>query len=131
MDDDDQVASPVAGQFVAVTPESVDPVDAVANELATTVATYSVPQPQYVATPEPPLELATVIPAAIPRVTPPAAPPVPSPKEESPVATTPQRSKPIPKPDREVTRNLDGKLVCTYASCTDEPREFTRKCEWK
>ncbi|KAK1833252.1 hypothetical protein QBC39DRAFT_254854 [Podospora conica] len=51
-------------------------------------------------------------------------------KESSPIATTPSRLKAIPKPDREVTKNLDGKYVCSFADCTEEIREFGRKCEW-
>ncbi|KAK4122291.1 hypothetical protein N657DRAFT_576174 [Parathielavia appendiculata] len=98
-----------------------DPSDAVVNELATTVATFTQPHPEFVDTTEPRLELP---------VAPPTAVPTTSPKEESPTASTPQRSKAVPKPDREVTRNLDGKFVCTWPGCAEEPREFVRKCEW-
>ncbi|CZR53123.1 uncharacterized protein PAC_03001 [Phialocephala subalpina] len=50
-------------------------------------------------------------------------------KEES-DAPSPGRSKPIPKPDREVTKGDDGRFVCTWAGCTEEVRSFNRKCEW-
>ncbi|KAI5923089.1 hypothetical protein F4810DRAFT_223564 [Camillea tinctor] len=43
---------------------------------------------------------------------------------------TPPRMKPIPKPDRIAQKNRDGKYCCTWPNCTDEIREFTRKCEW-
>jgi len=42
----------------------------------------------------------------------------------------PPRLKPIPKPDREVQKTRDGKYLCTATGCTDEIKEFTRKCEW-
>lgn len=51
------------------------------------------------------------------------------PKEES-DAPSPGRSKPIPKPDREVTKGEDGRFVCNWAGCTEEVRSFNRKCEW-
>lgn len=50
-------------------------------------------------------------------------------KEES-DAPSPGRSKPIPKPDREVTKGEDGRFVCSWAGCTEEIRSFNRKCEW-
>lgn len=99
-----------------------DPTDAVVNELASTVATFTTPIPQFVDTSEPQLELPTVTIAATTTSTS---------KEDSPTATTPQRIKAIPKPDREVTRNLEGKFICTWPGCAEEPKEFTRKCEWK
>jgi len=45
-------------------------------------------------------------------------------------APSPGRSKPIPKPDREVTKGEDGRYVCTWVGCTEETRDFGRKCEW-
>jgi hypothetical protein len=50
-------------------------------------------------------------------------------KEES-DAPSPGRSKPIPKPDREVTKGEDGRYVCNWAGCTEDVRSFNRKCEW-
>lgn len=97
-----------------------DPTDAVVNELATTVATFTAPPPQFVDT-EPRLDLPTVATSNTTSL----------PKEDSPTATTPQRIKAIPKPDREVTRNLEGKFICTWPGCTEEAKEFGRKCEWK
>lgn len=99
-----------------------DPSDAVVNELANTVATFTAPPQTFVETAEPPLDLTTA---------PATATTTSASKENSPTATTPQRIKAIPKPDREVTRNLQGKFVCTWAGCAEEPREFSRKCEWK
>ncbi|KAI1500847.1 hypothetical protein F5X99DRAFT_418905 [Biscogniauxia marginata] len=51
-------------------------------------------------------------------------------KAESEGPNLPPRMKPIPKPDREVMKNRDGKYCCTWPNCTDEVREFGRKCEW-
>jgi hypothetical protein len=45
-------------------------------------------------------------------------------------APSPGRSKPIPKPDREVTKGENGRFVCTWVGCTEEVRDFGRKCEW-
>ena len=50
-------------------------------------------------------------------------------KEES-DAPSPGRSKPIPKPDRQVTKGDDGRFVCNWTGCTEEIRSFNRKCEW-
>lgn len=50
-------------------------------------------------------------------------------KEES-DPPSPGRSKPIPKPDREVTKGPDGRFVCEWPNCTEEVRSFNRKCEW-
>lgn len=113
--DDHHDTTPDADRFT-------DPSDAVVNELATTVATFAAPHPQFVDTTESGLDLPSA---------PTPAPPTATSKEESPTATTPQRIKAIPKPDREVTRNMEGKFVCTWPGCADEPREFVRKCEWK
>ncbi len=113
--DDHHETSPDPDRFT-------DPTDAVVNELASTVATFTTPHPQFVDTSEPQLELPIV---------PTAATTTSTSKEDSPTATTPQRIKAIPKPDREVTRNLEGKFICTWPGCAEEPKEFTRKCEWK
>ncbi|EPQ66318.1 Bgt-1830 [Blumeria graminis f. sp. tritici] len=51
------------------------------------------------------------------------------PKEEF-DAPSPSRSKPIPKPDREITKGEDGRYVCRWPGCTEEVRTFNRKCEW-
>lgn len=50
-------------------------------------------------------------------------------KEES-DPPSPGRSKPIPKPDREVTKGDDGRFVCTWTGCTEDTKSFNRKCEW-
>jgi hypothetical protein len=44
---------------------------------------------------------------------------------------TPQRIKAIPKPDRPATKNGNGKYECDWPDCTEEVKEFHRKCEWK
>jgi hypothetical protein len=113
---DDHHDSPDADRFT-------DPTDAVVNELATTVATFTAPHSQFVEATEPRLDLP---------VGPPPATTTTVTKEDSPIATTPQqRIKAIPKPDREVTRNLEGRFICTWPGCAEEPKEFIRKCEWK
>lgn len=43
---------------------------------------------------------------------------------------SPGRSKPVPKPDREVTKGEDGRFVCNWNGCTEELKIFSRKCEW-
>lgn len=91
-----------------------DPSDSVVAELAS-VATFNAPTVPFTDPAEPRLDLNTA----------------PIPKEDSPSATTPSRIKAIPKPDREVTKNPDGKYVCSWQGCTEEVREFNRKCEWK
>jgi len=98
--------------------------DAVANELAQVANSFAAPPSPFVDTkefvesaPEPPrIDLA------------PISEPI---KEPSPTSTTPQRTKAIPKPHREETKNPEGKYVCTWPSCAEEVREFGRKCEWK
>ncbi|KAH7356931.1 putative zinc finger protein GLI2 [Rhexocercosporidium sp. MPI-PUGE-AT-0058] len=50
-------------------------------------------------------------------------------KDES-DAPSPGRSKPIPKPDREVTKGDDGRFICTWVGCAEDVRTFNRKCEW-
>jgi hypothetical protein len=58
-----------------------------------------------------------------------ASPEVPTP---SPEATTPSsRVKPIPKPDRDVAKNADGKYYCNFQGCTEDNQVFSRKCEWR
>lgn len=46
-------------------------------------------------------------------------------------APSPGRSKPVPKPDREVTKDASGRFYCSWAGCTEEVRDFGRKCEWR
>jgi hypothetical protein len=43
--------------------------------------------------------------------------------------SSPGRAKPIPKFNREVTKDKDGRFIYTYASCAEEIRTFDRKCE--
>ncbi|QSZ32805.1 hypothetical protein DSL72_002385 [Monilinia vaccinii-corymbosi] len=54
-------------------------------------------------------------------------PELPKDEEEAP---SPGRSKPVPKPDREVTKDANGRFYCTWAGCTEEIKDFNRKCEW-
>ncbi|KAM4057495.1 zinc finger domain-containing protein [Hirsutella rhossiliensis] len=40
------------------------------------------------------------------------------------------RSKPIPKPDRDVMKQADGKYHCPLPDCKEDVNAFSRKCEW-
>ncbi|KAF7946978.1 uncharacterized protein EAE97_004227 [Botrytis byssoidea] len=51
------------------------------------------------------------------------------PKDED-EAPSPGRSKPVPKPDREITKDANGRFYCTWPGCTEEVKDFNRKCEW-
>jgi hypothetical protein len=55
---------------------------------------------------------------------------LPNLQTHEPDAPSPGRSKPIPKPDREITKGENGRFVCTWLGCTEEVRDFGRKCEW-
>ncbi|WYZ41380.1 hypothetical protein EsH8_V_000275 [Colletotrichum jinshuiense] len=70
--------------------------------------------------------------ASLPSNLPPALPePLPSNNKDDGEASTPSsRVKCIPKPEREVTKQPDGKFYCTFPGCTEETQVFTRKCEW-
>lgn len=54
---------------------------------------------------------------------------LPTPQNE-PEASPLQRPKPVQKPDRPVTKTLDGKYYCSRGDCTEPVKEFVRKCEW-
>ncbi|KAI0521983.1 hypothetical protein F5B22DRAFT_634351 [Xylaria bambusicola] len=56
-------------------------------------------------------------------------PAVPDTKTGTPKNTQP-RMKPIPKPQRQVVKNRDGKFICTWNGCNALTKEFSRKCEW-
>ncbi|KAI1272456.1 hypothetical protein F5Y07DRAFT_392001 [Xylaria sp. FL0933] len=40
------------------------------------------------------------------------------------------RMKPIPKPQRQIVKNREGKFICTWHNCNAAIKEFSRKCEW-
>ncbi|KAI0095847.1 hypothetical protein GGR51DRAFT_569100 [Nemania sp. FL0031] len=44
--------------------------------------------------------------------------------------TTQPRMKPIPKPVRQVTKNREGRFICTWTTCTAAIKDFARMCEW-
>lgn len=46
-------------------------------------------------------------------------------------ATNASRSKPIAKPDRIVTKNVDGLYECRWPGCKEDVKAFQRKCEWR
>lgn len=51
--------------------------------------------------------------------------------EPEPVPPPPVRTKHIPKPEREVQKQADGKYYCTFPGCVEEVQVFNRKCEWR
>ena len=53
--------------------------------------------------------------------------------EPAPLAPAPaaQRTKAVPKPDREVRRTPDGKFLCSWDGCNETVKTFSRKCEWR
>ncbi|KAH7011413.1 hypothetical protein EDB80DRAFT_388633 [Ilyonectria destructans] len=63
---------------------------------------------------------------------PPSLDPLQDEKDLSPGVGSPPslRIKPIPKPDREVAKQADGKFHCPLDDCKEELRAFSRKCEW-
>jgi hypothetical protein len=54
-----------------------------------------------------------------------------TPEGESAAAAAAPRRKAIPKPDREATRNAEGMFVCNWPDCSDQTKEFKRRCEWE
>jgi len=53
-----------------------------------------------------------------------------APKSDSGGPESPGRSKPIPKPDRPVTKDDNGRYFCDWPGCTEVIKDFNRKCEW-
>jgi hypothetical protein len=51
----------------------------------------------------------------------------PSPGIDSPASP---RSKQIPKPNRDVIKQADGRFHCPLEDCKEDVRAFARKCEW-
>lgn len=43
---------------------------------------------------------------------------------------SPGRTKPVPKPLREITKDANGRYYCNWPNCTEEVKDFGRKCEW-
>jgi hypothetical protein len=43
---------------------------------------------------------------------------------------SPGRSKPVPKPDRPVTKDANNRFICTWPGCEEAIKDFGRKCEW-
>lgn len=43
---------------------------------------------------------------------------------------SPGRSKPVPKPDRPITKDANGRFYCDWPNCTEQVKDFGRKCEW-
>lgn len=44
---------------------------------------------------------------------------------------TQTRMRPVPKPERTVVQNPEGKFICTWHNCSSPIKEFRRKCEWR
>ncbi|KAK3326482.1 hypothetical protein B0H66DRAFT_161577 [Apodospora peruviana] len=120
LDDDHHDTAPDSERFA-------DPTDSVVSNLAT-IATFNAPSTAFVDTDDHRLEDTQL---EDHRVEEPHLESLPSPpKDGSPTATTPQRIKAIPKPDRAVVKNAEGKYVCSWPDCAEDVREFGRKCEW-
>jgi hypothetical protein len=51
------------------------------------------------------------------------------PKNEPPTEE-PGRSKAVPKPDRPVMKDDNGRYVCNWPGCDEAVKDFGRKCEW-
>lgn len=49
-------------------------------------------------------------------------------REDSPSSA---RGRVIPKPNRDVIKQADGKFHCPLDDCKEDLRSFSRKCEWK
>ncbi|KAJ2903016.1 uncharacterized protein MKZ38_010522 [Zalerion maritima] len=60
------------------------------------------------------------------------APPAPlSPQRAEPSPSpAPSRAKLLAKPERDATKNLDGKYECSWEGCTEEVKTFSRRCEY-
>lgn len=43
---------------------------------------------------------------------------------------SPGRSKPVPKPDRPITKDANGRFFCDWPHCNEPVKDFGRKCEW-
>ena len=56
-----------------------------------------------------------------------------APKSDSaqPANSPTSRTKAIPKPDRQAVKNANGKYICNFPECTEDVKEFGRKCEWR
>ncbi|KAI1125173.1 hypothetical protein F5Y10DRAFT_14122 [Nemania abortiva] len=50
-------------------------------------------------------------------------------KTGAPKSTQP-RMKPIPKPQRQIVKNREGRFVCNWHDCHAAVKDFARKCEW-
>jgi len=46
-------------------------------------------------------------------------------------AQSPNRTKAVPKPEREVTKDANGRFYCNWPNCTEEIKDFGRRCEWR
>ncbi|ORY68730.1 uncharacterized protein BCR38DRAFT_336218 [Pseudomassariella vexata] len=95
------------------------------------LSAYNPPVPKLIPSPEPHHGLEISTPTAQPQ--PPTLTPAPAlpatPKEDA-EPRTPSRIKAIEKPVREPVKGLNGKFVCDWPNCTEESREFNRRCEW-
>lgn len=73
-------------------------------------------------------------PMQVPLPDPPSMPDtLPESKDPSPGVGSPSsasRIRPIPKPDRDVAKQSDGKFHCPLSDCREDLRAFSRKCEW-
>jgi hypothetical protein len=106
--------------------DGVDGLSRFADHDITELAAYNPSAPPPFPSPEPHHEIDLTSLPAVPEQ--PAT--LPTPKDDVELHGT-QRSKPIPKPDRNVRKNAHGKYECTWHGCTEDLKVFNRKCEWK
>lgn len=52
-------------------------------------------------------------------------------KSDSENGASPGRSKPVPKPIRETTKDTNGRFYCNWPGCTEDVKDFGRRCEWR
>lgn len=106
--------------------DGVDGIGRFTDQDLTDLAAYNPSAAQVFPSPEPhpDIDLAPLSAAPEQPVT------LPTPRDEAELPTT-QRSRPIPKPARHVKKNALGKFECAWPGCTDDPKSFVRKCEWK
>lgn len=44
---------------------------------------------------------------------------------------SPERSAAIPRPIRKITKDANGRYCCNWPGCTEDIRDFNRRCEWR
>ncbi|KAK6074906.1 C2H2 transcription factor [Seiridium cupressi] len=105
--------------------DGVDSLPRFGDHDITDLAAYNPPAAPPFPSPEPHHDIDLTSLPAIPE----QAATLPTPKDDADIHAA-QRSKPIPKPERQVRKNAHGKYECTWTGCTEDVKQFNRKCEW-